>query len=70
MSKETETFWIVWCPQAGPPTVQHPSRALAEVQGKRLAQQHPGQNFYVLEAMSLFRGIEVERVTLTREIPF
>jgi hypothetical protein len=37
----------------GAPTVQHRTRALAELEAQRLANQNPGAVFYVLGAVSV-----------------
>jgi len=37
-----EKFWVVWNPNAGAPTVRHPSRDLAEREAERLAAQQQG----------------------------
>lgn len=46
------TFWMVWNPNGSAPTVCHKSEALAQGEANRLARQHPGQNFYVLQAIT------------------
>lgn len=43
-------FWLVWSPEGcGPPRHQHANRASAEAEAERLAGEHPGQTFYVVD---------------------
>lgn len=46
-------FWMVWCPMAGAPTVQHPSLAAAEAEARRLAAKHPDRKFFVLHTVGM-----------------
>lgn len=57
-------YWMVHCPEYGPPTVRHPSEAAARDEAKRLARRNPGCVFYVLEAVDAFAKVEVQRVQL------
>lgn len=59
MSKE---FWMV--KGAGPSNVIHRSRQEAEQEAQRLARQHPGMSFFVMEAVTMYRKVDVERVDL------
>jgi len=38
------------------PKVEHPTKALAEQEAKRLAKAHPGQCFAILKATTAFMG--------------
>lgn len=41
-------FWIVWSPEGSrPPRYRHNSVNTAEAEARRLAAEHPGQDFYV-----------------------
>jgi hypothetical protein len=62
-------FWVVWSPQGRTPTVQHWNRASADTEAKRLAQTHPGQDFFVLKASRGFRGVEPPEPTTLKMIP-
>jgi hypothetical protein len=53
MSRNDDSFYVVWCPSGGPPTVKHPSLASAEAEAKRLARAHTGHEFFVLMAISM-----------------
>ena len=69
----TETFFIVWNPK-GPhsPRERHYSQGSAENEARRLALDHPGQDFFVMMADARFRAtepVEVERFC-TDGIPF
>lgn len=70
----TNQFWLVWNPAGHAPTVKHYSSNSAKQEAERLASCNDGQDFYVLEAVSMCR---VKRVEWTRlrndneiEIPF
>lgn len=64
-------FWVVWSPQSGPPTVRHASLAMATNEAMRLAQQHPGNEFVVLEAVGVAQKVTVQWTELGEaEIPF
>lgn len=63
-------FWVVWNPNAGAPTVRHPTRDLAEREAERLAAQHPRDHFIVLEALSVSRTKTVVTEPLYEELPF
>jgi len=56
-------FWMV-TGKHNKPTVRHNSQGVAEAEAKRLALQHPGTEFYVLEAKIRYRVPTVERKTL------
>lgn len=56
-------FWMVQGNE--PAIVRHATRGLAEAEANRLARKHPGQDFWVMEAVTVFRRIDVERIELT-----
>jgi hypothetical protein len=58
------TFWLVWNPKRGNPTMQHASRDKAQAEAERLANAAPGDLFYVMQAVSLTRTTRVETVEL------
>lgn len=58
--REDETFWVVWCPQAGPPTVRHETESAAKAEATRLAGIHRGQQFFVLQSLGFARAVDVE----------
>lgn len=69
----SDTFHIVWNPK-GPhaPRERHFSQGDAEKEARRLALDHPGQDFFVMMAVARFRAtepVEVERFD-TDGIPF
>lgn len=72
MSRKDEQFWMV--KGDGSPTMKHRSRSSAEAEARRLAQQNPGTQFFVLEAVSAWRRLDMERVTFGSDpddmIPF
>lgn len=55
-----QPFWMVQ--GAGPATVRHSTRQLAEMEARRLARENPGHEFYVMEAVAGHRKINVERI--------
>jgi hypothetical protein len=57
-------FWVVWNPKGSLPTKCHASQIIAEVEAQRLAQASPGNQFYVLRAVSLTRMTKVETISL------
>jgi hypothetical protein len=64
-------FWLVWCPTGThSPVVKHMSMHAAMTESKRLAAQHIGREFFVVESI----GLAVIRVdwaeTNEMEIPF
>ena len=52
MSQE-QSFFVVWNPQAGPPTYRHPTYDDARREAVRLARMNNGQEFIVLEARAI-----------------
>lgn len=52
MSQE-QSFFVVWNPQAGPPTFRHSSYEDARREAVRLAGLHKGYEFIVLEARAI-----------------
>lgn len=57
-------FWVVWSPQGDSPTFKHGTLEGAELEAKRLAGLHQGQEFIVLGSVAMFRATRVERVSL------
>lgn len=49
-----DNFWLIWREDGGVPTRKHFSAEAARREAKRLAQKHPGKEFYVLRKTSLF----------------
>ena len=49
---------------AGPAVAVHHTRLAAEAEAKRLASLHPGQDFYVMQAVAIHRNISTERISL------
>lgn len=58
-------FWLVWTPQGSVPTKQHGTQALAKAEADRLSLKHPGQRFYVLEAVGYSTKRDTDWVDLT-----
>lgn len=65
-------FWIVWSPQgARPPSFRHITLAAATTEAKRLAEEHPGHEFFALEAVGRAQKVTVQWTDLNEaEIPF
>lgn len=50
MSVGPPPFWLVWSPNGDhPPRFQHDTEAGAEREAERLADLHPGREFYVVQ---------------------
>ena len=43
-------YWMVHSHSFGPPTYRHTTRVSAENEAKRLAREHQGRHFFILEA--------------------
>ena len=75
---ENEMFWVVWNPEAGPPSVRHRSRQKARDESTRLAGENPGQEFFVLVAIgrahrpepTIFKALTPPSGVDDDEIPF
>ena len=61
-------FWMVWCPNKSAPTYRHDVEAAAETEAERLAKLHPGEHFFVLEAVGLRVVDNMHRVDLRKEV--
>ncbi|MDX9896338.1 MAG: hypothetical protein RBS34_12870 [Desulfofustis sp.] len=53
MLQQNNTFWLVWNPNGRQPLVRHPTEEVARREAERLARKHPGDTFYVLQAMDV-----------------
>jgi hypothetical protein len=51
-------IWMVKAEKGGPPNKAHTTEASATEEAKRLARQHPGARFYVMEAMTVWMTLE------------
>lgn len=67
-----DTFWVVWQPNTGNPTVRHASEMEAQREAHRLAEFNPGREFYVLQALTVSRKVSVvtERLDESIALPF
>jgi len=66
-----ETFFVVWNPMGGNPTMRHPLEISARREAERLARQNPGQDFFVLEALTVTAKNDVRTERLgEHELPF
>jgi len=54
--KGTETFYLIWSPEAGAPTVKHYEYEEAKEEAERLAKKHVGRRFYIMESFKLFKA--------------
>jgi hypothetical protein len=70
---KTPPFWLVWSPNGDrPPSYRHPSEAAAEKEANRLADEHPGREFYVLQptVQVVAQRRFTQRYTIDDGIPF
>ncbi|EKF40849.1 hypothetical protein NA8A_18197 [Nitratireductor indicus C115] len=65
-----ETFWMVYGLGQRQPTVRHKTFASAQGEAERLARTVPGVAFYVLEAVSVSRRVDVETIRLREGLPY
>ncbi|WP_375175529.1 hypothetical protein [Pseudooceanicola sp.] len=68
MTLRLDTFWMVQ--GDGPSTVRHSSPDAAEAEAERLARNNPGSVFFVMQAVSAHRRVDVERIQLSEYVPF
>lgn len=64
-----ETFWLVWNPSRGMPTVRHPSALSARKEAERLAVIQPGEAFYVLQAVARAESMRPVEYTILVKAP-
>lgn len=72
-TENKQTFWLVWSPTGlRSPSFRHGSEESATAEAERLARQHTGRLFVVLEAKSARRVDDMVRTTFVdeSEIPF
>ena len=62
-----DKFWVVWNPQGCNPTCRHSHEVLAHREAERLAENNPGQHFYVLAATMLSQYRKVQTIRLGQE---
>lgn len=65
-----DAFYVVWCPIGGPPRKRHGYEYDAQKEAARLAQENPGQEFYVLRASHHFKRTDVTVTQLVEPVPF
>lgn len=63
------TFWLVWSPEGHNPQHRHDTDTLAKAEAERLAKEHPGKEFFVLEALGSVKKTDVVW-TMASELPF
>lgn len=67
-----KSFWMVWNHDGRAPTYRHASLDSAVREAERLAREHAGETFVVLEAVEARRVDDMLRLKLTNDadIPF
>lgn len=55
----TSTFYLVWCPTGGAPTVPHASLSLAAREAERLARSNPGKQFIVVKSITAYERNDI-----------
>lgn len=74
--KKESTFWLVWNPGGGSPTMRHPTYESAVAEARRLAESNASARFYVLSASDVFFKDSVRHESLSKpyvyanEMPF
>lgn len=69
MSNESHTtFWMV--KGDGPTNQKHRHLIDARKEAERLARMKPGEEFFVLEAVSVSRSVDVETIQMILPPPF
>lgn len=68
-------FWLVWSPTGHrPPSFKHPTKGEAETEAQRLAREHRGQIFVVLEPKSAWKVDDMVNIVYgdvaANDIPF
>ncbi len=53
------SFFVVWHERHGPPQCKHDTRMSAITEAKRLAANHPGESFHVLELVGTACKVDV-----------
>ena len=67
------TFFVVWCPTHGAPSVRHASKDDALQEARRLASNNPGREFFVLCALTVCQKTDVivtDLCGVDAEMPF
>ncbi|MCV9910201.1 hypothetical protein OIV19_21640 [Brucella sp. HL-2] len=74
MTHKRDKFWMVYGASRAAPTFQHTIKKAAEGEAKRLAALHPGERFYVLQAVAGFQADQPKvrpiKLVATDDIPF
>ena len=67
-----KAFWLVWNPEGGPPTHEHPTEESAFAEAQRLARSNRGRKFVVLRAITHFVVDDMQRVDYEEidDLPF
>lgn len=69
--KPPRKFWLVWNGEDSTPARKcHDSRQGAIDEATRLATANRGREFFVIEAVSMVRTVDVEVLELAEELPF
>jgi len=69
MDNDDYTFWMVWAPSGHAPILKHYKKQDAINEAERLANKHPQQSFFVLQALEERRVDNMTRIELV-DIPF
>lgn len=71
MNLNREKFWLVWCDDGRTPVVRHYDAQKAQTEAERLAKEHAGKRFFVLEAQTVSVRADALTFDLTvTEIPW
>jgi hypothetical protein len=57
-------FYLIWNPKRSAPTYMHSSYESALRESERLARMSPGQDFFILQAVSRTKKQDVETIRL------
>lgn len=72
MMSEPSPFWLVWREGGRSPLRKHESEFHAEQEASRLAQEAPGNTFFVVAPVAAVTAhkLEIERFDPTDDVPF
>lgn len=65
-----ETFFLVWEPNRGYTQKRHDTKSKAIKEAERLAHKEPGEEFFVLEALTMSTTEKPVKTIVLDDLPF